>query len=243
MQKNLPSTIDYNKLHSIPDDPTFGVADTVEQKDIRLPRLMIMQKTSKMMEDVSLGAKLGEWRSSDGELMSVDGKLDVLIFLMRKYWVIKRLEKTKWKYFAIEDHTVKNADAPWQFETDEGTFKRILTYDFTCCPTHKLMELPYVFTLAGTSRRAAQAIATKASQLRLLKKSSASVVFQLSSHIETSDENSFHVVDAKATRNATPTELETVYSWHKVISASRVTVDEPDDAVDKEHDEDESVRY
>ena len=221
-----------NKEISTEINSAWGAVESLNSKDVIIPKIYLMQAISKLVKaDVR---KSGQWVDSIDESVLADKgeKLEVIIFDSKKRWVISTIDpKTgKLSFLRSEPLTEENAEAPYDDIDDEhGEIRRQLQYNYYCLLPSNLSK-PYVLSMSKTATNTAKKINSMFTNLAEVNRPSASIVIALDAVSETKDSNEWWGISASQAREATAAELEKAYSWYlRCKNDAKVRVDDSED--------------
>lgn len=211
----------------------LGVEDLLAG-DIKIPRAMLLQKMSKMVEEEK--GKSGEIRGSlEANLLGgVDKAFLFVPIYMHNTWIIS--EATTKKYVSQEPRTAANDKLPWEFTGENGTpmtrTKCINVFLMALSELESGEALPYQLTFRGMSFDAGKTLTSIIAKLMLFKKPIYNYVFSITSLKKENDKGTFFVFDltrAKGT-DEKPIALSDTYTgvcahWMNQVKNGRVTVD------------------
>lgn len=203
-------------------------ANEMTAQDIVIPKLLLMQG---MSEQVSSGkAKLGDYVNSVTQeiLGSVEKPIEIVPFMMEKFWVHNKFNGKKWAFDFIERMTPQNQSDSWEYTNAKGEkCKRIYTYNFYVLVAGQ--ALPLITSFSSTSAKAGKELATQMYTINALaKKAPASKVILLGGKIDKNDDGSYAVKSIKVARNTTDEELTEAFSWYTTIKGGGANVDTSD---------------
>lgn len=208
---------------AVPSMDDFGVPD-VTSKDILIPKVLCMQKMSKLVEDEK--AKVGDFVDSlTGDVIaSIVKPLEFIPFYLEKLWFRSRKEGTRFKLEEITPVTPENEGRRYQEMIGGNEYRNEKHMQFYCILPHD-PTLPYIITFKVKSERAGKALATQMYvKNRAAGKTPAAKVMALSGHKEENEAGSFIVLDTKVVRESTPEEINTCLEWFRMIKAGQAKV-------------------
>ena len=190
MTKNVPKC-NKNEVASIDYSEDFAV-DTA---DLIIPKIMLMQKVSKKVEEEE--AKVGEFRENVGNKLLGDKKTNLHLAPVRP---IKKIycESVKDKQGNIISYAEVPAEpgkklSPLE-QTEEGTLERQEAYELFCLPLAELDDyikadakpFPFVITFKGASFYAGRQIFQAQFMYKNMRKPPFALMFEISSTQATS---------------------------------------------------------
>lgn len=205
--------------------------------DLVIPRIMIMQGLSKLMQDDTLGAKLGEVRESlEGRLLgSKDKPLQFIPFFITTTWINREKINGKFEFKSQEPRTGANDDLPWDWteKNEHGKdveFKRekaINAYVLIPSEIDTGEFLPYVLSFSKTAFKAGKKFMTLVEMLKQGGLAPAHRVFELSVQKTENEKGTWYNPEVKKLGATAPKHLAAAYKWYQTVSAGAVRVDEP----------------
>ena len=120
-----------NNVPAIAGD--VSLSGSVEAKDIQIPTLFLLQKTSPMIDedpDLKPGMILDSVEKK--EYGSVAQGFMFIPLSFKKDWVIMREGETQWEWHSFEDYNADTANLPWTWEEDGQNFRRDERISFFC---------------------------------------------------------------------------------------------------------------
>lgn len=222
----------------------WGTA-TVSSKMLLIPKIMVMQLTSKFVRDEK--ATFGDFISSltEQKIGSYKQPLDIIPIYMYEIWVVYDVIKGKREYREIVP--VSDLNDNWKFkDTDESgkAIDRDRVANLYCLLPSDIQkggEIPYLLSFRSTSRIAGRKIATQMYALNSgANKSPASKIFTITGEKKDGDKGAWVQLDAKVARDSTQQEEMTALKWYKTIMAGQTKV-EHDDIVTESKEETKNV--
>lgn len=214
--------------------------DEVETKDLKIPKLLLMQAGSKFVKDDDI-AKAGDMVNSiSGEILGTCREKDLkpiefTPIYMYKTWVKNEvLPGGQKEYAGTEAVTPENTDLPWEYsEFDEESqttksytrtkninFYVILKKDFD-----NPVALPYVLSFRGSSSKAASIITSHFAECKFAKAAGTFRIpmdrtFILSGKIEKNDKGSFYVYSVREGVKTSESVMQQAVNWYKQVAKS-----------------------
>lgn len=196
--------------------------------DIVIPKIQLMQGMSERV--VKGNNKLGEFIDSvSGEILgTVDKPFEVIPFHMEKFFVVQKHNGKKFVYDHIEKITPANENAPWEYETKDGKFKRVYTRNFYVLVPGKV--LPYVIGFSSTSAKAGKELATEMYvKNTMLKRAPCASKILIGGKIESNDDGTFAVKTIKVGADASKEEIALAFQWFQTVRKEETKVDDAED--------------
>lgn len=231
-------TVKQNTQLTTETNEIFG-ADTIDNSDLTLPRLLIMQKMSKLLEDETVTATPGDLVNSlTKEKMELP--VGIIPIFSQKFWRENTMEGNEVKNSTKFPFTGENSKLP--YEQAEGNFviKRSTVIDWYCLLASEVstgMALPCVVSFTKTSMPAGRKLNTLVKQAALLRKPACGNVYSLSLQKQSNDKGTFWVFDIAKIRESTPEEVDAAKLWYLTLQSSKVQV------VEASKEEADSVPY
>lgn len=228
----------------------------VDSKDIIIPRLVILQSTSKLVQkdaaafgDIAntvTGEILGSCREKERK------PVKFIAFKEEKTWGLFEVTGTKPEFRGVVPITAENNDLEREYEENGKKFRRYRTLSYFVLLPEELekggMPLPYILTFRSTSFKAGRVLSThfvmcKASMKQGKPTAPPSVVFELSGTKTQNDKGTFYVAEVTPTKEvAKPEWVQTAHDWLKTMRSSNYRVDATDAGEDFGDGDDNAVR-
>lgn len=218
----------------------------VESKDLKIPKLLLMQAMSKFVNEDNT-AKAGDLVNSIdsavyGSVREKDYKpIKVVVIDMYKDWVIhERLGGDKVEYKGREAVTPANTDSPWEYEEGGRKFKRTKNLNFYVMLEKDLgnpLALPHVLTFRSTSYKEGTVIANHFALCKTAKAAGQFRIpmdrfFEIGGKIMKNEKGTFYVLTAKEMDKTTQEQMSQCMDWYRQISAARKAGQAMEDKVD-----------
>lgn len=207
---------------------------TVEAKDLKIPKLLLMQAMSKFVNEDSV-CKAGDLVNSInaevyGSVREKDYKsVKVVPIHMSKKWVVQEvLDGTKLEYRETIPVTPSNTDWEWNYEENGRTFKRTKCLDFWVMLENDLgnpMALPHVLTFRSTSFKEGGVIANHFALCAAAKQAKQFRVpmdrfFEIGGKLEKNDKGTFYKLTAKESGLVDKDGVLQCFNWYKQIQTA-----------------------
>lgn len=226
----------------------WGAPD-ISQKMILIPKIMVMQLTSKKV--IAGEAVFGDFISSlDGtKIGSFKEPLDIIPIYLYEMWaeftMIEKNKKIEREFKRMVKVDAHNDNWPFQDKDESGKpLERDRVANLYCLlpgDVAKGGELPFLISFRSTSRIAGRKIATQMYALNPGSgKSPAAKVFKLRGEKKEGKQGAWIQLDASVERDSTATEELSALKWYKAIMASQTKV-EHDDFIDDAREETKDV--
>jgi len=207
---------------------TWGASEDIDSGDLLVGKIFHQQALSKFVSEGMANA--GDWCDSlTGEVLAKrDEPLSIIIFKVSKKLIISKsvLSNGKFEFVESVDVTPDNCNLPWEEETQTGTIKRQLCYNYFCLVSNKINELPYVLSLSSTKIKAAKKINTMIAKMTRMKLSSSSYKFLLTSVKESGEKGTWFGVNVAQGEKCSNEEMLIAYDWYTQIKSKNVVVSE-----------------
>jgi len=213
------------------DISAFG-DHVVNTKSIMLPKILLMQKMSEMVDDGD--AQVGEFRESlDKTLIgSVEKPFEVIPFHVDEVWVIQKEIDGDWKFDRIEPMGPSNEG--WRYEgmEDGSKVRRYHTQNYYVLlpgDVKKGNALPYVLSFRSTSLKAGKKLYT-----HMYAKCLGTGIRPDAYHVRVSaskqknDKGVFYVMDVRSGDKSTKAELDESLKWIRIVKAGQTKIDDSD---------------
>jgi len=210
------------------DVPQWESNDNFNQKDMIIPKILLMQGLSQFVTDGKAvfcdlidsltGSKLG----------SIDKPLAIIPFYLSKTWVIMEKKGDKFEYARTEIVTPSNENLTWQGLENGIEIQRHYSRNFyVLLPDFGM--LPYLVSMRGTSARTGKILASQMYvQNKLGGLPPAGMTIDLSVKRDKNAKGTYGVFQIAPKRRTTAEELATAYQWFKTVSSTEVKVDDSD---------------
>lgn len=218
----------------------WGVAADIQQHEIEIPRALVMQKTSKML-DKDPEARFGDIRDSiDGHKLGGAEPVEAIIFKHESVWFITTQNQpgVPREFIRSEPVTPENANAEWEFEEDGKKLQRSQYFQFYFLFVPEIDGTPYVLSCGRTSFKSGRKLVTQFARLGQQGKVSAAVHTNITTRKEEGDQGSYVVLDFAFGKASTPEEIETAKYWYFRMKKGDVKVAPEHEAADAPAQED-----
>lgn len=218
-----PATRPSSDVSTLLSNP-WGAAEETDVSDILLPKIRLIQPTSK---NVPPGANPGDFRNSlSGDFLGNNEKpLHVVIFGAFKTWTVMKDDE----YAFTESFTEQNQNQEINVFEDGVQISRYVTRSFYCLVAGVKDDIPFVFSLRSSATGAAKVLHTAFAQLAREKLPSAAKVFRVT--VERKEKKGVFFVPVIATvADTKPEILARAYRWYQDLRRlkDRVRVDDSD---------------
>jgi hypothetical protein len=187
--------------------------------DFVIPRINLIQKMSKKNDGKA--ARYGELRESlDNKLLGdMETPMEFIPIHGEKKWVVsKRDEKGRYQFESTDAY-----DGPRDFFSPDKSVKNMLSYEFyVLLPSDiaKGEDMPYVISFQSTSSGAGKKLVTQMYMRNLRAgKPVYAAVSSLTVTEQTTDDNTYGVMDVSVARESTKEELEACAGWARTIAS------------------------
>lgn len=234
MSKELATTAGTEVSTDVAQD-AFGQTGGIE--DIIIPKIMVMQKMSKLLEDRD-ELKVGDFIESlgDEKVGSITEPLEFIPFSMEKLWFRSKQIGNKWEFENVEAFNHSNSKRRYNETVDGETYKNELHMKFYCIlPSDP--SIPYAITFKGMSQKVGKALYTQMYvKNKMAGLSAAGSVMSLAGSKQENDHGSFIVFTASVGRKAEAEEVQTALMWYKTIQAGEASTnsDAPESVAKRE---------
>ncbi len=208
-------------------------ADTVIASDLVIPKVLLMQGLSKLMNNENVSARLGEIRGSlEGNLLGGPKEaMEIIPFFVKENWNLFEEENGKYEFRGREPRTMANDSLPLEEVVEGKKIRRDKTIDVYVLSPKEIEQgefLPYLISFTRTSFRAGKKLVTIGQKLKMFKKPLASKIFKLISTKVENDKGTFYAFDVEQGVDAKPEHTAAAYNWYLEISKNMVRIDEGD---------------
>jgi len=200
----------------------FKGNEEAEATDILIPRILLMQGTSKWVPDTfNMGDLIN---SVEEELLAAKGKkITIIPFVMKKTWQIFTDEQTP-QWVRQETWNAANDNADWQFEEedpDRGVvqLKRQRNYGFYCLivgedGTIDPFSIPAQINFRSSSGfKEGKKIASHFGVMKSMQQPGFTVAWDIGTESVKDGDKSYQKFIVKKARNTTKEEMEPIYKW------------------------------
>lgn len=214
----------------------FG-SEGISQSDIMLPKLLIMQKMSKLLDHPDMKAKEGDIVDSLTKqvVASSDSGVDIIPLFMRKFW---RVAEGVGQNQTLRRYPIDASNINWGYEDvnpeTKTPIKRHIEVDWYVLLPKDIDAgaLPCVITFKKTSMPASKKLATFTVLAAQMKLPACAFVYKLKSVKQSNEHGSFCVFEIGDRRKSNETELSTALMWYKTLNSTGHMVD--DESIDEE---------
>ena len=209
----------------------------VESRDLKIPKLLLMQASSKFVKDEDI-CKSGDLVNSvNGEIYGAVREKDyrpvkIIPIHMFKTWVVSEIipgtgGTNKLEYVETLPVTPENTDMPWEVERDGRKYKNTKCINFFVLLEKDIgnpMALPHVLTFRSTSVKEAGIIANHFALCAAAKAAKQFRVpmdrfFEIGGKKKEKDDQSWYVLTAKEGTATTKEAMEQAFGWYKQVKA------------------------
>jgi hypothetical protein len=212
----------------------------VDNKDILIPKLLIMQGLSKLVTEEK--AQMGDLVNSvTGEVIgTARGEKQRPCFIIPiktfKTWVEFKVEGSKKTFSRVVPYDETNAHWKREDTNDQGEkVERDECINFYVLLANQPDSLPYVITFRRTSMRAGKKLATHFKMCELARARGqavppAATTFALTGSKVTNDKGTYYVADIAAQGPTQKEALKIAYEWYLTLkqSEAKIKVDNSD---------------
>jgi len=213
----------------------WGLDDAVRSELIIIPKMLCMQKTSKLCDDEASEIRPGFLVDSVSHkvLTEKDASVEVVPLTFNETWELYDISGGTPKWVGSEPLTAANASSPWLYDEDGQKFRRDMTINMFVLLKSEVLAaadpkaspvdglFPYQISFSRTSHRAGKVIATQFALAQQLGQPAARYVFAISTEKKSGDDNTWYVFNAKKVGILTDAELGECREWYKTIKAGK----------------------
>lgn len=211
----------------------WGQPEAVEVRDVVIPKVLVMQKTSDLVDEGK--AAEGDFVNSVSgqKLGSISEPLEFIPFKLEKLWFISKKVGTRFELQEIIPYDPSNADMRYSEVISGEEWKRELHMRFySILPSDPL--LPFIVTFKSTSQKYGKALYTQMYVKNAASKvSPAGYVMVLYGTKEANDQGKFIVPNFSVARKTSAEEEAHCLNWFKTLKTSNHVVDESSEKVEK----------
>lgn len=221
--------------------------------DILIPKLLIGQATSKLVQDEKVG--FGQvWRSTTGEVLGGKGKpFEVIPLYLFKTWILSEKVQGKFVFRGMEPFTAENKDKAWvwsqQVDGKTTEWKREQALNFYVLlpadiagdmaarkayresgelPDTEKSLLPCLLQFKSTSYKAGKTLVTHFAKAADFEVKPFVNTFRIDTEKVTGDQNSWFIFKAEGAGKTNPDYLATCDKWRDIVSKQAVKIDDSD---------------
>lgn len=227
------------------EDMSWGHTTAASEDDVIIPKLLLMQKTSKFVDDESLDIGVGDIvRSTTKEVLAKKGEsVEIIPLNMSKTWVNFTLESGQPKFIGIEERNKSNDGLPWDYEVDGIPHRRDATLNVYCLIKDDVDEylaakekgepamlFPSLLSFSRTSARSGQVISSHFFLSSKMGVPAPMTMFKIQSTRRSNDNNSWYGWDVTKSERTPDVALGQCREWWKILqhSAHEQKVDHSD---------------
>lgn len=209
----------------------YGV-EGISQSDIMLPKLLIMQKMSKLLDHPDIKAKEGDIVDSLTKQVVASGDyVEIIPLFMKKFWrVIEGVGQNQ----VVRRYPVDADNFNWAYEDvnpeTKIPLKRHIEVDWHVILPKDIDAgaLPCVVTFKKTSMPASKKLAIFTVMAAQMKLPACSFVYKLKTVKQSNEHGSYCVFEIGDRRKSNEVELSTAMNWYKTLNSVGHTVDDTD---------------
>lgn len=206
----------------------------LSSKDIVIPSLVLLQSNSEFVKQKK--GQGGDFYDATTETNLGSEIKAVVPFHMEKTWTVEKFNGKKWEWDHTAKMTIENENAPYEFETPEGKFRRKYTYRFYVLVNGHV--LPFSIKMKGASKKTGSNLSTEMYVKNAMNRlPPAANLIDLTSELEKNDEgDSYYVIKMKVSGKTPYERVMEALNWFKTIrdDKSVVVVDGSDDVEAKD---------
>lgn len=208
----------------------WGCGADITAADIELPRALVMQKMSKLVDEGA--GKPGQIIDSIDRtvLGGTDSAFEAIIFTFDKVWTVQTKEENK--FIRSEPVTPQNANDAWEFEEDGKTLLRSQYIRFYCLRAGAGLDIPLVISLGRTSFNTGRRVLTVFQRMSMQGLVSAARVINFKTVKQEKDGKAYYVVTYEVGRETTPTEIAHAKNWFGQFAAMKDRIKVHEDEVE-----------
>lgn len=210
------------------DGEVFGT-EGIDNTDLMLPRLLLMQKMSKLLEDSAVTAQAGDVLDSLTKQVVASGKpAEIIPLFSKKFW---RETWTKEKEERTQKLPFDGSNADWKYEEviDDWHVKRNQAIEWYCIQPSQVKEgtaLPCVVSFQKTSMPAGRKLNTLVKQASMLRLPACARAYELYTVKASNEHGTYYIFDIGKYRPVNAVEKETATLWYKTLQTTSHKVDE-----------------
>lgn len=226
-------------------------AEGISNSDIIIPRLLLMQGLSEIVNDG--GAAAGDIvRSTTKKILAKKGEsVDFIPLMSFKSWVVSEKVADKFEYRREEPMNAANENLPWTFQAPASVggkqveWRRdqsiniytLLVDDIARAgkalealargemPAAEDALMPCLVSFRRSSYRTGRQMLTFFKSCEQFKTPPASGIYKLSSAIEKGEKGTYHVFQSEQKGRSTIEQLSVAKDWWKILNTAKIAVD------------------
>jgi hypothetical protein len=220
---------------AVAGDMDWGYDNEVSASNVIIPKLLLMQKTSKLVDDDSIEVGVGDIvRSTSKEVLASKGD-GVEIIPLHTYdtWVNYDVSDGSPKFVGIEPCTLQNEGLEWDYEVDGKAFRRDKTINVYGLVKSDVVEhveakekggstllFPVLVCFSRTSHRAGKVIASHFFMCKNARQPAPATVFRLHSDRRSNDQNSWYAWEVARSGATEEILLGECRQWYNILKDS-----------------------
>lgn len=224
---------------SVDVDFDSSVLQDIDMHDLLIPKLLLAQSTSKLVQDEKCLAGQ-QVNSVTGEVVADRGQdAEFVILHSFKSWVRYLMEDGQPKFIGEVPFSVENSNLPREEETPEGTIKNQICLSFFILPkkeAHLASTLPMLASMKMTNFTTGRALINHIAQLGAIKKNPWAKSIVLSSVKKSNDKSTWYIqqyrmgsiIDMSTEEGQAIN--ENAKMWRNIVKGGNVKVDTEEDA-------------
>lgn len=238
---------------------SWGNDQNIDQSDISIARIFCLSANSKISQKDPKNYPAGSIvRSTDKKVLG-DGDKGVAFipFMTFKNWKIEVKRGNKFEHVRFEPHTPENAQRPWEYvdtETKEE-YRANANLGFFCLLVDDIEDelaaikefektgdidpdramLPVCITFNRSAYNIGKTLTTHFSKCQSFGVNPAVTTFELSTFLQSKDDNNWHSLDVKKVGKSAPEHVASCKKWFDIVAkASNVNLHDEDEKSDNE---------
>lgn len=223
--KEVVTTETNNSALSLSEGTDWDFGET-SSSDIKIPKVMVVQGTSKFVEEYEQGALILSHASHAEVLADKGGSFKVLPFYTHKIWICYVHDEStdEWRWSRNEARTDANDgwDVPLEWEEQGSQMKKERATNFYCfLDAPALDTIPVLLQFKGTSNKRAKPVSSHFAMSRLERRYPFSHWWEVAGEYIKKPGKAYYEITAKRGEAYSPTK-ETVAifaKWAKDMSA------------------------
>lgn len=234
-KKNEVAVAQEHAVAASPNLGEWGQPEAVEISDVVIPKVLVMQKMSDLVDEGKAGEGDFVDSVSKKKLGSITEPLEFIPFKMEKLWFISKKVATRFELQQIIPYDPSNSTLRYSEVINGEEWKRELHMRFySILPSDPV--LPYIITFKSTSQKYGKALYTQMYVKNAASNiSPAGYVMTLYGTKEANDQGKFIVPNFGVARKATPEEEGHCLNWFKTLKSVAHSVDESSEKVEKNY--------
>lgn len=203
--------------------------EKISSSDMIIPRIQVLQLTSKMLQKDGLNAKPSELRGSlEGNLLGGKEKpVKVVPIYLFNSWIKLDTNGNKFLGTVPRDHT--NEGLPQETVENGKKIKNMKAINMYCLLASDISAgtpFPYLVTFQGTGFTTGKKLVTLVTKLKMFGKPLASKFFSLGVEPRENEKGKWFIFSIDQNEDVALEHQKIAYDWYKLVTQTEVKVDD-----------------